>query len=256
MAAWVRRGMGVVVSKRTIIFHAVEDAQRAHTLASVFDPVTVVVAEIRPSLAVLHLSDAMDRVVLWSASAAPHLQTITQLGDTERLYLCLVDDTPVPPPLSAAHQIRTGSMDGGVDATLIRSALGPRENRVWGTGVGSHVEAARAPARVGWGLFAALGVVLAAVAGAAFWFSQHSASAPAESPVVAAPVSAIADPPAVASAPVVEPDDTAAASPDGSLALRDRLPAPEAVEPTAVAGPAPSPAAPAPSLDQPSEGEP
>jgi hypothetical protein len=244
------------VSKRTIIFHTVEDAQRAHTLASVFDPVTVVVAEIRPSLAVLHLSDAMERVVLWSASAAPHLQTITRLSDAERLYLCLVDDTPVPPPLSPAHQIRTGSMDGGVDATLIRNALGPREDRVLGTGVGSHVEAARAPTKVGWGIFAALGVVLAAVAGAALWLSRQSASAPVQDPVVVAPVSSSADPLPAASAPISEPAGTDGVSLDGSLALRDRLPATEARETPTIGAPASTPALSTPPLEQASEGEP
>ncbi len=252
------------MSKRTIILHAAEDAQRAHTLASVFDPVTVVVAEIRPSLAVLHLSDAMERVVLWSAAAAPHLEVIIRLADVERLYLCLVDDTPVPAPLSAAREIRTGSMDGGVDATLIRNALGPREHRVKGTGVGSHVEAARTPAKSGLVIVAALGVVLAAAAGAAIWLSQQSASAPVQNPVVIAPSSTNAEPPPAARAPEpvaaqevsAPPAEPAGPPSDGSLALRDRLPAPEASEAPNIDAPPPTPEAPAPPLEQAPEGEP
>jgi hypothetical protein len=252
------------VSKRTIILHAAEDAQRAHTLASVFDPLTVVVAEIRPSMSDLHLSGSMERVVLWSTAAAPHLEVITRLADAKRLSLCLVDDTPVPVPLSAGRQIRTGSMDGGVDATFILNALGPREHRIKGTGVSPHVEAARTPAKSGLDIFAAFGVVLAAVAGAAIWISQQSESAPVQSRVVVAPSSADAEPspdtrapePAAEQDVSAPPAEPAAPPSDGSLALRDRLPAPEVSEAPNVDAPPPTPEGPAPPLEQAPEGKP
>ncbi len=250
--------------KRTIILHAAEDVHRAHTLASVLDPATVVVAEIRPSLAAVHLSDAMERVVLWSDAAASHLEVITRLTDAERLYLCLLGDTPVPEPLNAARQIRTGPMDGGVDATLIRNAFGPREHKVKGTGVGSQVEAARTQAKSGLGIFAACGVVLAAAAGAAIWLSQQSGSAPVQNQVVAAPASANADPshaarepePVVAQGVSAPPAEPAWLPSDGSLPLRDSLPAPEASESPNIDAAPPTPEAPAPVLEQASEGEP